>query len=107
MREAFASYFLNKPNALVISHIKNYQKLSDRDKGLVYFIVTEYGYLTVNFTYRKHFYVGEQLKNSYQDNFISKCAKPNGQITNRNISIYDIGQQILERYHIFGFIDIL
>ena len=89
LREAFVCYFLNKPNALVISHIKNYQKLSDRDKGLVYFIVTEDGYLTVNFAYRKHFYVGEQLKNSYQDNFISKCAKPNGQITNRNISIYD------------------
>ena len=89
LREAFASYFLNKPNALVISHIKNYQKLSDRDKGLVYFIVTEDGYLTVNFAYRKHFYVGEHLKNSYQDNFISKCAKPNGQISNRSISIYD------------------
>ena len=89
LRKAFASYFLNKPNALVISHIKNYQKLSDRDKGLVYFIVTEDGYLTVNFGYRKHFYVGEQLKNSYQNNFISKCAKPNGQISNRNISIYD------------------
>ena len=89
LREAFASYFLNKPNALVISHIKNYQKLSDRDKGLVYFIVTEDRYLTVNFGHRKHFYVGEQLKNSYQNNFISKCAKPNGQISNRNISIYD------------------
>ena len=89
LREAFASYSLNKPNALVISHIKNYQKLSDIDKGLVYFIVTEDGYLTVNFGYRKHFYVGEQLKNSYQNNFISKCAKPNGQISNRNISIYD------------------
>ena len=89
LREAFASYFLNKPNALVISHIKNYQKLSDRDKGLVYFIVTEDGYLTVNFGYIKHCYVGEQLKNSYQNNFISKCAKPNGQISNRNISIYD------------------
>ena len=89
LREAFASYFLNKSNAPVISHIKNYQKLSDRDKGLVYFIITEDGYLTVNFAYRKHFYVGEQLKNSYQDNFISKCAKPNGQISNRNISIYD------------------
>ena len=89
LREAFASYFLNKPNALVISHIKNYQKLSDIDKRLVYFIVTEDGYLTVNFGYRKHFYVGEQLKNSYQNNFISKCAKPNGQISNRNISIYD------------------
>ena len=89
LREAFASYFLNKPNALIISHIKNYQKLSDRDKGLVYFIVTEDGYLTVNFGYRKHFYVGEQLKNSYQDNFISKCAKPNDQISDRNISIYD------------------
>ena len=63
--EAFASYFLNKPNALVISHIKNYQKLSDIDKGLVYFIVTEDGYLTVNFGYRKIFYVGEHLKNSY------------------------------------------
>ena len=94
LREAFASYFLNKPNALVISHIKNYQKLSDRDKGLVYFIVTEDGYLTVNFGYKKHFYVGEQLKNSYQNNFISKYAKPNGQISNRNINIYgttDIG----------------
>ena len=89
LREAFASYFLNKPNALVISHVKNYQKLSDRDKRLVYFIVTEDRYLTANFAYRKHFYVGEQLKNSYQDNFISKCAKPNGQISNRNISIYD------------------
>ena len=89
LREAFASYFLNKPNAIVISHIKNYQKLSDRDKGLVYFIVTEDGYLTVNFDYRKHFCVGEQLKNSYQNNFISKCAKPNGQISNRNISVYD------------------
>ena len=89
LREAFASYFLNKPNALVISHIKIYQKLSDRDKGLVYFIVTEDRYLTVNFGHRKHFYVGEQLKNSYQNNFISKCAKPNGQISNRNISIYD------------------
>ena len=65
LREAFASYFLNKPNALVISHIKNYQNLSDIDKGLVYFIVTEDGYLTVNFGYRKHFYVGEQFKNSY------------------------------------------
>ena len=89
LREAFASYFLNKPNALVISHIKNYKKLSDRDKGLVYFIVTEDGYLTVNLAYRKHFYVGEQLKNSYQDNFMQKWAKSNGQITNRNISIYD------------------
>ena len=89
LRKAFASYFLNKPNALVISHVKNYQKLSDGDKRLVYFIVTEDGYLSVNFAYRKHFYVGDQLKNSYQDNFISKCAKPNGQITNRNISIYD------------------
>ena len=89
LTEAFASYFLNKPNALVISHIKNYQKLSDLDKGLVYFIVTEDGYLTVNFGHRKHFYVGEHLKNSYQNNFISKCAKPNGQISNRNISIYD------------------
>ena len=58
--------------------------MSDRDKGLVYFIVTEDGYLTVIFGYRKHFYVGEQLKNSYQNNFISECAKPNG-----NISIYD------------------
>ena len=99
LREVFASYFLNKPNALVISHIKSYQKLSDRDKELVYFIFTEDGYLTVNFAYRKHFYVGEQLKNSYQDNFISKCAKPNGQITNRDISIYDTTD--------VGFIDIL
>ena len=81
--------FLNKPNALVISHIKNYQKFSNSDKELVYFIVTEDGYLTVNFGYRKHFYVGEHLKNSYQNNFILKCAKPNGQISNRNISIYD------------------
>ena len=89
LREAFASYFLNKPNALVISHIKNYQKLSDRDKGLVYFLVTEDGYLTVNFGHRKHFYVGEQLKNSYQNNFTLKCTKPNGQISNRNITIYD------------------
>ena len=89
LREAFASYFLNKPNALVISHIKNYQKLSDRDKGLVYFLVTEDGYLTVNFGHRKHFYVGEQLKNSYQNNFTLKCTKPNGQISNRSISIYD------------------
>ena len=91
LREAFASYFLNKPNALVISHIKNYQKLSHIDKGLVYFIVTEDGYLTVNFGYRKHFYVGEQLKNSYQNSFISKCAKPNGQISNRIYDTTDIG----------------
>ena len=92
LREGFASYFLNKPNALVISHIKNYQKLSGIDKELVYFIVTEDGYLTVNFGYRKHFYVGQQLKNSYQNNFISKCAKPNGQISNRNIyDTTDIG----------------
>ena len=63
--------------------------MSDIDKGLVYFIVTEDGYLTVNFANRKHFSVGEQLKNSYQKNFISKCAKPNGQVSNRNISIYD------------------
>ena len=63
--------------------------MSDVDKGLVYFIVTEDGYLTVNFGQRKHFYVGEHLKNSYQNNFISKCAKPNGQILNRNRSIYD------------------
>ena len=88
-RKAFVSYFLYKPNPLIFSHIKNYQKLSDIDKGLVYFIVTEDGYLTVNFANRKHFSVGEQLKNSYQKNFISKCAKPNGQVSNRNISIYD------------------
>ena len=89
LRKAFASYFLNKPNALIFSHIKNYQKLSDIDKGLVYFIVREDGCLTVNFAYRKHFYVGEQLKIGYQKNFISKCAKPKGHISNRNISIYD------------------
>ena len=89
LREAFASYFLNKPNTLVISYIKNYQKLSNLDKELVYCIVTEDGYLTVNYGYRKHFYVREHLKNSYQNNFLSKCAKPTGQISNRNISIYD------------------
>ena len=88
-KKSFVSYFLYKPNPLIFSHIKNYQKLSDIDKGLVYFIVTEDGYLTVNFANRKHFSVGEQLKNSYQKNFISKCAKPNGQVSNRNISIYD------------------
>ena len=95
LRAAFAKYFLDNPKALVIAHTKNYQKLNDNEKRLVSFIVTDDGYLRVNYSPRRYFYVGKQLKESFSQNFISKCARPASSIDYFNINIYrttDTGQ---------------
>ena len=95
LRAAFAKYFLDNPKALVIAHTKNYQKLNDNEKRLVSFIVTDDGYLRVNYSPRRYFYVGKQLKDSFSQNFISKCARPASSIDYFNKNIYrttDTGQ---------------
>ena len=90
LRGAFAKYFLDNPTALVISHTTNYQKLNKNQKNLVAFIVTEDGYLTVNYSPRRYIYVGKQLKDSFSTNFIGQCARPASYIDWYNASIYDI-----------------
>ena len=55
---------------------------------MVYFVVRKDGYLTVNYGARKHSYVGDDLHNNLSNNFLRLCSKPNGRISNRNLSIY-------------------
>ena len=55
---------------------------------MVYFIVRKDGFLTVNYEPSKHFYVGNEMHTGFRRNFLSLCSKPNGRISNRNISIY-------------------
>ena len=55
---------------------------------MVYFIVRKDGFLTVNYRPSKHFYVGNEMHSDFRRNFLSLCSKPNGRISNRNISIY-------------------
>ena len=75
-------------DALIFSHRNNFNKLSRRKKELVYFIVEENGFLTVNYGPRKHLYVGNELANGFRHNLLNLCARPNGSITQRNIDIY-------------------
>ena len=92
LRGAFAKYFLDNPKALVISHVTNYPNLTNNEKDLVSFIVTKDGYLTVNFSLRRYIYVQYQLKESFQNNFIGKCATPASKLHNYNANIYkDLG----------------
>ena len=88
VRQAFSAYHLEMTDALVFSHRKNFNKLSRRKKELVYFIVEENGFLTVNYGPRKHLYVGNELANGFRHNLLNLCARPNGSITQRNIDIY-------------------
>ena len=89
LRQAFAAYYLERKDDLIFSQEDNFKNLSRLKKRLVYFIVRKDGFLTVNYAPGKHFYVGNELRESFSyPNFIALCSKPNGSITNRNISVY-------------------
>ena len=88
IRRAFATYHLEKTDALIFSHRDNFNNLNNEKKNLVYFIVERDGFLTVNYGIRKHFYVGNDLANNFSHNLIKLCARPNGSISKRNIDIY-------------------
>ena len=83
LRRAFATYYLEKTDALIFSHRDNFNKLSTQKTDLVYFIVEKDGFLA-----RKYFYVGDELGNGFSRGFLRLCSRPNGSITNRNINIY-------------------
>ena len=53
LRSAFVRYFLQNPNALVITREDNYNKLNDNYKHLAIFLVDANGYLRVNYTGRQ------------------------------------------------------
>ena len=74
VRQAFAAYHLEMTDALIFSHRNNFNKLSRRKKELVYFIVEENGFLTVNYGPRKHLYVGNELANGFRRNLLNLCA---------------------------------
>ena len=89
LRQAVAAYYLERKDNLIFSHEDNFKNLSILKKRLLYFIVRKDGFLTVNYALGKHFYVGNELRESFSyPNFIGLCSKLNGSITNRNISIY-------------------
>ena len=92
LRCVFVKYFLDQPKALVIAHTRNYSNLTKNEKFLVPFIVTEDGYLTANYNQRKYIYVGNQQRDSFQNNFIGKFMKPASKLANYNANIYkDLG----------------
>ena len=81
LRVAFGQYFLEKPNALIITHKDNYSKLNDNYKHLAIFLVDSNGYLKVNYTGRQTIYVGNnELHTNFSDNFLGKCCRPNSWI---------------------------
>ena len=88
LRRAFATYYLERKDDLIFSHEDNFKNLDNNKKRLVSFIVRKDGYLTVNYGARKHLYVGDDLHNNSSNNFLRLCSKPNGRISNRNLSIY-------------------
>ena len=88
LRGLFASYYYKRKDSLIFSHRENFKNLSDDKKELVYFIVEPHGYLKVNFGYRKHFYIGDDLKKTFTNGFLRLCSRPNGSISKRNIDIY-------------------
>ena len=88
LRHAFAAYYLERKDELIFSHEDNFKNLDNNKKWLVYFIVRKHGYLTVNYDARKHLYVGDDLHSNFSNNFLRVCSKPNGRISNRNLSIY-------------------
>ena len=108
LRGAFATYYLNRPDDLFFSHEDNFKTFSRRAKDLVYFVVTKTGYLTINYRPAKHFYVGQEMHDNFNRNFLSKCSRPTGPISNRNISIYSqktglvIPYKYLYRYTLTG-----
>ena len=79
---------MKEKTALFFSHRENFKNLSDDKKELVYFIVEPHGYLKVHFGYRKHLYIGDDLKKTFTNGFLSLCSKPNGSISKRNIDVY-------------------
>ena len=92
LRGALVRYLLDNPKALVISHLTNYQKLTDSEKELVGFIVSEDGYLTVNYDQHKYVYVGavSKLRNNFSQNFLGKCSSPSSSITVFNATRYNV-----------------
>ena len=81
LRVAFGQYFLEKPNALIITHKDNYSKLNDNYKHLAIFLVDSSGYLKVNYTGRQTIYVGNnELHTNFSGNFLGKCCRPNSWI---------------------------
>ena len=88
LRGLLASYYYERKDSLNFSHRENFKNLSDDKKELVYFIVEPHGYLKVNFGYRKHLYIGDDLKKTFTNGFLRLCSKPNGSISKRNIDIY-------------------
>ena len=88
LRGLFASYYYERKDSLIFSHRENFKNLSDDKKELVYFIVEPHGYLKVNFGYRKHLYIGDDLKKTFTNGFLRLCSKPNGSISKRNIDLY-------------------
>ena len=78
---AFANYFLQNPNVLIIKHQDNYNKINDNYKHLAIFLVDSNGYLRVNYTGRQTIYIGNNsLHNYFSDNFLGECCRPDGSV---------------------------
>ena len=75
LRDLFASYYYERKDSLIFSHRENFKNLSDNKKELVYFIVEPHGYLKVNFGYRKHLYIGDDLKKNFYEWFFKVMFK--------------------------------
>ena len=81
LRAAFGQYFLENPNALIITHKDNYSKLNDNYKHLAIFLADSNGFLKVKYTGRQIIYVGNnKLHTNFLDNFLGKCCRPNGSV---------------------------
>ena len=81
LRAAFGQYFLENPNALIITHKDNYSKLNDNYKHLAIFLADSNGFLKVKYTGRQTIYVGNnKLHTNFLDNFLGKCCRPNGSV---------------------------
>ena len=78
IRDDVANYFLEEKDALVIAHVKNFEKMNNDKKSLVSFIIMSDGYLRVNFNGERILYVGasSNLHKNFCKNFLSKCARP-------------------------------
>ena len=88
LRSAFAAYYLERKDDLIFSHEDNFKNVDNVKKQLVFFIVTKDGFLTVNYGFQKHFYVGNELHEKFNNTFFKLCAKPNCRLPRQVIDLY-------------------
>ena len=83
-------YFYENAYSLIITHDENYRRLSTHDKKFAMFIVQSDGYLRINWTAEKVFFLGynNPMKTNFSRDFLGKCCRPLGPVKRSTLKNY-------------------